>query len=386
MEYRIQQVISIHDIGATLWQDMAGTEHPFTRFEFLAALEDSGATTAESGWSPLHLVIEQSQDAEHFEPVGVMPLYVKSHSYGEYVFDWSWADAYHRHGLDYYPKLQTSIPYSPVTGPRLLTQHSPSLLWPAVMSAVQTLCEQHGFSSWHMTFPNEADIKALPDGLVAHLPKRMGSQYHWFNEGFESFDDFLERFSSRKRKNVRKERDKVRQQGVKVEVIEGAEISDALLNTFYQCYELTYYKRGQTPYLEKAFFKEILSTMPEQCVLFAARLGDQTVATAFCFKDRSTLYGRYWGCLDEFDSLHFETCYYTGIEYCIEKGLSRFDPGAQGEHKIQRGFTPIKTWSLHYIHHPGFKDAIEQFTQEEALAMQERIDQLSEHLPFKHTE
>ena len=375
MTYRFDLSKSITDIGLADWEHLAGTSHPFIRYEFLEALESSGAVSVQTGWQPLHLRL-----FEGAECILILPLYLKNHSYGEYVFDWAWADAYQRHGLEYYPKLVTSVPFSPVTGPRILTSKPLAEVLPALTQIIQQICAERGLSSWHGLFFDDSQHSYLKTQDFKH---RLGTQYHWFNKGYNSFEHFLETFNSRKRKNIKRERQKIAEQGVTLQCIEGSEITEAVLNTFYHCYQLTHLKRGRQGYLNQDFFRNLLKTMPEQIVLFAAQHQSEYVATALCFKDDQTLYGRYWGCIEEFHSLHFETCFYTGIEYCIQHGLQRFDPGAQGEHKIQRGFEPIETWSCHYISNPSFKQAIAQFLEEEEALMRTQMLELSKGLPFK---
>ncbi|WP_136679998.1 GNAT family N-acetyltransferase [Neptunomonas sp. XY-337] len=375
MAYRLALVQSVHDIPKDQWDTCLGSDYPFLQYAFIAALEDSGVTHADTGWQPLHITLYEGDTL-----LAIAPSYIKTHSYGEYVFDWAWADAYQQRGLDYYPKLLTAVPFSPVTGPRILTQQPLNEVVPWLAEGATAFCEQQGFSSWHTLFPTQAEAEALSD---ADLHIRLGSQYHWFNEGYSHFDDFLARFTSRKRKSVKRERRKVAEQGVTIRCVEGNHIDKTLLDSFYHCYHLTYLKRGRQGYLNKAFFANLLENMADQLVLLVATYDEQTVACALCFKDSTTLYGRYWGCLDNFDSLHFETCYYTGIEYCIEQGLQRFDPGAQGEHKIQRGFQPIETWSSHFIAHPGFDGAVGKFVEQEKQAMQEQIKELTTWLPFR---
>lgn len=375
MTYRFDLSKSITDIGKTQWKHLAGTSHPFIRYEFLEALESSGGASVQTGWQPLHLRLFEGDEC-----ILIIPMYLKNHSYGEYVFDWAWADAYQRHGLDYYPKLVTSIPFSPVTGPRILTSKPLPEILPILTQVIQQICAERDISSWHGLFFEESQHQHLKtQGVI----QRLGTQYHWFNKGYQSFEHFLEGFNSRKRKSIRRERQKIVEQDVTIQCIEGSDITESLLNTFYHCYHLTHLKRGRQGYLTQDFFRSLLQTMPEQIVLFAAQYQSEYVATALCFKDSQTLYGRYWGCIEEFHSLHFETCFYTGIEYCIQNGLQRFDPGAQGEHKIQRGFEPIETWSSHYISNPSFKQAIVHFLEEEEALMRTQISELSKGLPFK---
>ena len=375
---QVSFIDSIDNIDATSWNAITGTDHPFTRYEFLQAMEHSGATTGHSGWQPHHLLVHRNNQL-----IALMPLFLKSHSYGEFVFDWSWADAYRQHGLAYYPKLLAAIPYTPATGPRLCIKPGEitESITEQVVSSLYREANTTGASSIHILFP-EPHMKDhfRQQGL---LP-RLGVQFHWFNHGFNHFDDFLETFSSRKRKNLRKERQRVIEQGLQLEVLEGAEISPALWKTFYHFYQLTYAKRsGHGGYLELPFFQLVARSMPENLVLVMAKHEGEYVAGALNFRDSNKLYGRYWGCSKEFDYLHFETCYYQGIEYCIANKLQCFDPGAQGEHKIQRGFKPIRTWSNHWLAQEEFQQAVKHFLQRETPGMEQYLFESSELLPFR---
>lgn len=366
---------SINEIAAQDWNRLCGTDYPFLRHEFLSALEESGSVGGDTGWQPLHLSIERDGRL-----VCVMPLYAKSHSWGEYVFDWAWADAWQRYGLDYYPKLLTAIPFTPATGPRFGTELPIPETVALLSQTVRQLCNRFEMSGWHGLFV-DADVRLsfVDQGLMS----RLGTQYHWFNRGYTSFEDYLAHFSSRKRKSVRKERQKIQNQEVHLEILEGGQILDDHLDLFYQFYQRTYRKRGQRGYLSAEFFKLLHQNLPDQLVLVLAYHENRAVAGALSLKSSTCLYGRYWGCLEKFDSLHFEACYYQGIEYCIERGLQRFDPGAQGEHKIQRGFEPIETWSVHWIEETGFRPAIGRYLDEEASMMREQIAALSDSLPFR---
>ncbi len=322
----------IRDIDPAVWNGIAGTTYPFLRHEFLAALEQSGSVGADAGWEPCHVLVQ-----ENGVVVALMPMYTKHNSYGEYVFDWAWADAYHRHGVQYYPKLVTAIPYTPASG------------------------------------------------LLAGLPlgERLGCQYHWFNRDYRDFDEFLGRFVSRKRKNIRRERRRVAEQGITLRRIAGPDIQASEMEAFYDFYQATYLKRGQRGYLTPEFFYQLRDSMAGQLLLVMAYQDDRAIAAALCMVGDDTLYGRYWGCFEEYECLHFETCYYQGIEYCIERGLARFDPGAQGEHKILRGFEPIETHSLHWIRHPAFRAAIEDFLHREHAGIQDYKAEAAGLLPFK---
>ena len=310
----------------------------------------------------------------------LMPLYLKGHSMGEYVFDWAWADAYQRHGLRYYPKLLTAIPFTPATGPRLLGDASEQ----AVERIVEQVTEEARrleVSSWHVLFPPDA----LAGQLEARgLMRRRGVQYHWFNGGYRDFDDFLARMTSRRRKSIARERRKVSEQGLQIERFRGKQIDAELWALFYSFYSDTYLKRnGSLGYLNETFFQQLVDTLGERVVLVCARADDRIVAAGLFFHDDSTLYGRYWGCREEYDFLHFEVCYYQGIEFAIEEHLQRFDAGAQGEHKLLRGFEPVETCSLHWIAHPSFADAIEHFLNQESKMIERHLQQAREVLPFR---
>jgi predicted N-acyltransferase len=369
---------SITEITAAQWNQISGTDYPFIRHEFLLALEQSGATNADSGWQPCHLTVYRDDQL-----VALMPLYLKSHSYGEYVFDWSWADAWQRHGLSYYPKLVTAIPFTPATGPRLCIapqEDRPKLL-AAMLAATEQFAARQHTSSWHLLFPEQADAQELARRGTS---MRLASQFHWFNRGYTRFDDFLAGMNSRKRKSLRRERRRVSEQGITLQRRHGSEISDADWERFYRFYQITYAKRsGHGGYLNHAFFQQIGTSLPEHCVMILAYRDGAAIAGSLCFRSSDTLYGRYWGCDEELDCLHFEACYYQGIDYCIEQGLARFDPGAQGEHKIQRGFEPVPTWSNHWIADPQFAAAIADFTRREAPEVEHYIAQASSYLPFK---
>ena len=364
---------SISEIDPSAWRRLQRCDYPFLRYEFLQALEQSGSVSEESGWQPCHLeLIEQG------ETMLFLPLYLKYHSWGEYVFDHSWADAYQRSGLNYYPKLLSAIPFTPATGPRWLSQLNDDDALTNILTAIQQFAKEYSLNSWHMLFPDTThNSEAHP-----HLLERSGVQYQWFNKGYENFDDFLARLTSRKRKEIKKERAK--SEAFTFKQLNGSSITPLQCKQFYELYSLTYLKRGRNPYLDEGFFETLINTLPEQMLFVLVYLEDTLVAGALSFHDSTTLYGRYWGCYEEYDSLHFETCYYQGIDFCIQNKLARFDSGAQGEHKIKRGFEPVTTHSLHWIAHPGFNDAIAQFCHEEREYLDEQKLRLAELLPFKN--
>jgi Uncharacterized protein conserved in bacteria len=370
---------SIHAVGADQWNALCTTDYPFVRHEFLAALEDSASTTLSTGWQPHHLVVRDQDDL-----LAAMPLFIKHHSYGEYVFDWAWANAWQSYGFAYYPKLVSAIPFTPCYGPRLLVnQHRQSgeLLAQLVPQVQQHILHQ-GFSGWHCLFPDVALKEQLSE--LAMKP-RLGCQFHWFNRGYKNFSDFLEQMTSRKRKNIQKERRRVEEQGFAFEWKRGSEITADDWDFFAGLYRLTYLKRsGHSGYLQREFFHLLGQHLLDNTLLIIARHEGTAVAAALFLHDSTTLYGRYWGCREEFDFLHFETCYYQGIDFAIAEGLQRFDGGAQGEHKIQRGFEPVATWSNHWVAAEEFRPAIDHFLAEETRSVMEYMSAAREHLPFKH--
>ncbi|SDH87401.1 hypothetical protein SAMN04488136_13341 [Vibrio xiamenensis] len=367
----------INEIDSNQWDALCDNDYPFLRHAFLLALEESGCVCDDTGWHPLHLSLHQDDQL-----IAAMPLYLKTHSWGEYVFDWSWQEAWQQAGYEYFPKLVTAIPFTPSTGPRLIYARD-KITFDEVLtlfvSTVRELCDEHKFSSWSGLFiPSDS----LPTWQSAQLMTRQDCQFHWYNRGYQNFDDFLQTFTSRKRKNVRKERAKIASQNIQLRYYHGEDITPDLLDVFFDFYQLTYLKHGHYGHLNKDFFSRLITCMPEQIVLVMAYIDERPVAAAWSFKDTTTLYGRYWGCEQEFDSLHFETCYYQGIEYCIAHSLDHFDPGAQGEHKIQRGFEPIATWSVHWIATAPFRTAVERFLQQEQQYMQDKMVELASYLPF----
>lgn len=372
---------SIKHIPASLWDGLFDSENPFVKHAYLLALEQSGSATAEAGWTPQHLLMYQDGQA-----IGAMPLYGKTHSYGEFVFDWGWAEAYQHYGLDYYPKLVTAIPFTPVAGPRIGVANGldMQLAIAGFRNEVQRLLLTSGATGWHLLFADEALQKAFANIEEQTLMHREAVQFHWFNKGYQSFDDFLTSLRSARRKNLKRERRKVAEQGITVYRRTGDEIQDEEWQAFYQCYQDTYLKRsGHAGYLNNSFFTRIRQNMADQLMLVVARDADRIVATSLFFFDSNTLYGRYWGALEEVSCLHFEACFYQGIEFCIERELKRFDPGTQGEHKLVRGFEPIKSASYHWIADARFRTAIEDFVKREKIGT-ERYQQAAESLlPFK---
>jgi predicted N-acyltransferase len=323
------------------------------------------------------LVIEDPQG----RAVGAMPLYRKGHSRGEFVFDFSWANAYAQHGLQYYPKLLAAVPFTPVRGARLLVaptadRHAHVR---ALIKAASDQARSEQFSSWHVLFPSQDDAEALDR---AGLILRRDCQFHWYNRGYESFEAFLATFTAEKRKKVKRERRRVAEAGIKFDTRSGGEMHDALWNTVYEFYADTFYRHGHEPYLNLRFFKRIAASMPERLMLKVARIGAEPIAVAIFFVGEDALFGRYWGAGANYHSLHFETCYYQGIEYCIEKKLQRFEPGTQGEHKVPRGFVPTLTNSAHYIVDQRFAAAIRDFAAREARGVDQYAATVNEHVPY----
>ena len=376
----IRLLDSIHDINARDWDKLWHTGYPFVQHAFLAALEDSGSTRTETGWRPRHLLLEDGEQL-----LAAMPLYEKHHSYGEYVFDWAWADAYHRHGVDYYPKLLSAIPFTPATGPRLAvaTGFERGFAADTIRDFLREYCDQRGISSWHCLFLPPADRPLWQPSLLL----RSGCQFHWHNRDYRDFADFLDNFNSRKRKAVRRERRQVEEAGVELKRLVGNEIGAQDWEQFYRFYHTTYLKRsGSAGYLTREFFHAIAQCMADRVLMVRASRAGRTIAAALCFFDEHSLYGRYWGCREEVPGLHFEACYYQGIEFAIERGLRLFDPGAQGEHKIQRGFEPTVTSSVHWVAEPGFRVAIGEFLQRERAAIEAYRLDCCAHLPFRQAE
>ena len=375
---KIDFIDSIEKINKEDWEAVLSSKYPFLKYEFLKALEVTNCVSPEQGWTPLHLIASENERI-----VAIMPLYIKTDSQGEFIFDWSWADAYYRNGLNYYPKLVSSIPFTPASGPRILiTDKTRSReVIEEISRALKQITEESDFSSVHILLANKNEIK---DFSQENFSLRTSYSFHWFNNHYLSFENFLQDMTSRQRKNIKKERKKINDQGVTVSRVCGSAITLEMLETFYQFYQVTYLKRGMRGYLNFEFFKKIVESIPETIMLVLAKNNSgEYVAGALNFFDDEKLYGRYWGCLEEYDSLHFETCYYQGIEFCIEEKLKSFDPGVQGEHKIKRGFCPIETFSLHWIKDLRFKEAIDDFLDREREHILEYNQDRRALLPFK---
>jgi predicted N-acyltransferase len=347
--------------------------NPFTSHRFLSTLHATGCASRRTGWAPRYLVIRSGRTL-----VAAMILYAKNHSRGEYVFDYAWAHAYEQNGVPYYPKLVSAVPFTAVTGPRLLARNAGDrklLARAAIQVALQT-----DASSIHVLFPSREDAEALRgEGFMM----REGVQFHWLNTGYDSFEQFLESMTREKRKKVRQDRKHVLAAGVTYRRLRGAEIDAADLDFFYECYKLTYQNHHSSPYLTPSFFREIRRTMADSLFLVIAELDGEPIAAALNFVGPDGMYGRYWGTMQFISGLHFETCYMQAIEYCIEQGIAAFEGGAQGEHKLARGLLPTPTWSAHWIADQRFASAIEEFLERETEHMNDYIDELDQHAPFK---
>lgn len=378
MVLSVRAVESLSEVGEATWQRFANREgsprDPFLSYAFLNALEQSGSVSADVGWLPYHLVLED----EAKQPLGVMPLYLKGHSQGEYIFDYSWADAFERAGGRYYPKMLSAIPFTPATGQRLLvasSEHESAL----VAGAAQIAGEMN-ISSVHLNFLDQAAWQRRGDeGWLLRTHK----QYHWQNQGYKTFDDFLDCLSSKKRKNIKRERRDALANDLEIQRLTGAEITEAHWDAFYQFYIDTGSRKWGSAYLTRSFFSLIGATMAEDILLVMVRRDGRYIAGAINFIGGDCLFGRNWGCIEHHPFLHFEVCYYQAIEFAIEHGLSRVEAGAQGEHKLARGYMPSHTYSAHWIVHDGFRDAVGRYLEEERTHIAEEIDYLEQFSPFK---
>ncbi len=374
-------VDSLEKIPANDWNAIAGESSPFLRHEFLSALESTNCVSPKTGWLAQHLAVYEDGPLQG-RLLGAAPMYLKKHSYGEYVFDWSWANAYAQAGERYYPKLAVCVPFTPVGGPRLLVAagtDSARIKNELIQGATRHM-QETGVSSLHWLFLTEADACLLE--TEGHL-LRTGFQFHWSNPGYRDFDDFLSTFTAEKRKKIKRERRHVHEAGIVMEVRTGASIASDYWNIFYEFYISTIRTHGANAYLTREFFHRLGETLRDQVVLVLARKDREYIAGALNLRGAETLYGRYWGCRGEFHSLHFETCYYTAIEYSIIQGLRSFEAGAQGEHKLARGFTPVVTHSAHRLTHPEFSRAVADYLARERLDVDLYVNELNEHVPFK---
>ena len=379
MEIKILE--SIDQCSSSLWDSLFDSDYPFLKHNFISLLESSGSVCEATGWIPKHLLLESDGIT-----VAAIPLYLKYHSYGEYVFDQSWADAYSQHGIPYYPKLVSAIPFTPVAGPRIgiAKGFDRERITKELLEKIKLIADKLGASSWHLLFP---EYKLMQSLIPRSAMKRVGVQYHWKNDNYINFDDFISTFASRKRKNLLKERRKAKE-NLSIFRLVGNEITPSWWEYMYTAYQQTYLKRNGTDgYLTRKFFEGLGNAMGSQVMLSVAEgQGDKAgvkVAASLFFFDDNSLYGRYWGCHQEYDFLHFELCYHQGIEHAIEKKLSVFNAGAQGEHKISRGFIPVEVYSSHWIKHSEFSKAIYAFLEQESVHIKEYISLASKKSPYK---
>jgi predicted N-acyltransferase len=376
MNYRTHIASSLSEIGQAAWDALVSAEadgNPFLSFAFLNALHESGSACIETGWQPQFVALFDGDTL-----AAALPLYVKMHSYGEYVFDWAWADAYERNGVPYYPKLLSAIPFTPVTGTRLMARDSHARA--ALLQVLQATQKASDVSSTHILYPPEDQARQLED---AGFMLRSGVQFHWLNAAYRDFDEFLGTLEKKKRKNIRAERRKVAEAGVTLRRVRGLDTTEADWVLFNRCYQRTYRAHHSTPYLNIDFFLRIWRTMPDNILLVIAERNGKPIAASLVIHSADTLYGRYWGELEHVPCLHFEAAYYQPLEFCIEQKIAVFEGGAQGEHKMARGFLPTRTWSAHWLAHPAFSDAIERFLEREKGGIEDYIDELNDRNPFK---
>lgn len=379
MNWRIDYLANISEISGAEWATLDARGNVFLRHAFLAAAERHGAVSEETGWRACHVALRD----ESGRLIGAMPLYVKSHSFGDFSHDWQWSSAYQRLGLRYYPKLVTGIPYTPASGPRFLVhpQADRALVIEQLIAAAITQAQRLGCQTWQCLYVDDVDLAAMNG---AQLLIRRGCQFHWTNQGYANFDDFLASFSSHKRKKVKRERRYVAESGLSIEVRHGDELDAALWQSIHPLYQATFDRYGNYAALSADFFTEVSATLDREVVVFLARDANATlVATAICYRDATTLYGRHWGASADYPGLHFELCYYQGIEYCLRHGLQRFEPGAQGEYKVSRGFAPVPTWSAHWIADDRMRVALQDYFLREQEHVEIYQDEMANHLPYK---
>ena len=366
----------ISECDAAQWNQLCGRDYPFLRHEFLLAAETTGCVSPESGWTPHHLLMRKNGTLR-----GAMLLYEKTHSWGEFVFDWAWAHAYERVGLEYYPKLVSAAPFTPAQSPRLLTADPDDRETQEQLAvAARTLAAELGHSSLHVQFPLQRELSAL---RAAGLKTRQDCQFHWSNRGYRSFDDFLATFTSSKRKKVRRDRRHVSEQGIRFKWFDGHTLTPELWTDVHALISTTFLRRGSLPYFSRDFFCELSAQLPDNIAVVIGESDNKPTSAAVFFRGANTLYGRYWGCNAFHNALHFETCYYQGIEYCIEHGIAVFEPGTQGEHKISRGFSPVSTWSAHWLAREEFFAAIGDYLDDEKEHIDRYIDAVREHTPYR---
>jgi predicted N-acyltransferase len=375
---KLEVIKSLAEVGADEWNRLNGAGDPFVSHEFLYGLELHDCLKPQ-GWYGTHLILRDNDNVLF----AAMPLYVRTNSYGEFVFDWAWADAFERAGGRYYPKLVSAIPFTPASGNRVLVANPGDLTvaLPALTEAAIELVGAHSASSLHILFPNEEQAQQLKQ---KDLLIRAGCQYHWFNRDYDSFDQFLQALNSKRRKQIRRERRDASAPGITIDVLYGDAITASHWSIFHEFYCSTFYRKWGEPRLTESFFNYLSESMPDAPLLVLGKHEGEYVAGSFSMRGSDTLYGRHWGCSQHFKQLHFELCYYQTIEFCIEQKLHKFDAGAQGEHKVMRGFDPVKTWSAHWIDDPRLRDAIAEFLQRETQHIDGYVEEISGHTPYKN--
>ena len=377
MSFKAECLTRLDEVDASKWNALQGTDCPFLRHEFLSALEHSGCVGDGTGWQPTHWVVRDDEGL-----LAALPSYLKMHSWGEFVFDHSWGQYLAQRGEAYYPKLLTAVPFSPVPGARLLVRAGleRAAIAPLLIEVLQQATQLQELSSAHVLFVDETDRQLLQD---AGWLLRSDCQFHWHNQGYDSFESYLATFTAEKRKKTKRERRRCLEAGISFRTLHGPDLTPELLQTIYDLHAQTFRARGNEPYLNLPFFTEIAQTLGDSLMVKLALREDEPVATAIFFWSQEALYGRYWGAKADFHSLHFECCYHQGIEFCIERGISRFEPGTQGEHKISRGFAPQLTWSAHHLVNPQLRAAVADFLEREALAVDHYAAEVEQHTPFR---
>lgn len=375
-ELSCRVIDALGEVAAEDWNRIAGSDQPFLRHEFLAALEQTGCIGEGTGWYPRHLLFHAGDRL-----VAAAPMYLKTHSYGEFVFDWSWAEAYARAGMDYYPKLVAAVPFTPVSGPRLLVDKAlpGAAVRGAAASTAMEIARRLEASSVHWLFTEAADRSALAS---AGYVLRAGCQFHWHNPGFRDFEDFLDSLRSKKRKQIRRERNEAARSGLEIEVLAGSDLSDAQCDAYHDLYSSTYDRKWGYPSLTRAFFRSLRQTLGDALVIVLAKNRGRYVAGAHLLQGQRRLFGRNWGRSEYHPCVHFEVCYYAPMEHCIARGLEVFEAGAQGEHKLSRGFLPVTTWSAHGIRNADFRRAVADFTRREQVEIRAYIEEMARHSPF----
>lgn len=370
----LRTLASLSEVAASAWDGLFDGSQPFLTHAFLSSLEDSGSVSADTGWQPAHQLLQGADG----RLLAAAPSYLKSHSRGEYVFDSGWADACARAGIGYYPKLLTGIPFSPVTGARFGGELAHQQ---ALVAAVHERVTREGLSSWHINFTDNKQTSWLHESTV--LLAREGVQFHWHNPGWRDFQDYLDALRASKRKKFRHDMAVVERAGISYDCLHGHELSEAQWDFVYACYSNTYVERGQRPYLTRAFFSMLAERLPQAIRVLIAKRGEKPLAMAFYLCGRDSLFGRYWGALEPIDSLHFDACFYQGMRLAMREGLMHFDAGAQGEHKLLRGFRPFITHSWHQLEHPGLRAAVARFVRDEAEDVRAYVLSAEQHLPFR---